>query len=138
MNEASGHRTTWKRVHTEGGGLCWTHPSSLTDSSTTILLLAPTPTILYAVVPQCSKFSLFFSSMSSSICYLIKGVIFINYPLSYIFPSYNSLMLFIQILQFSSVAVMSDSLQPHGLKHAGPPCPSPTPGVYSNSCPLSW
>ena len=32
---------------------------------------------------------------------------------------------------------MSDSLQPHGLQHARPPCPWPTPGVYSNSCPLS-
>ena len=32
---------------------------------------------------------------------------------------------------------MSDSLQPHGLQHVRPPCPSPTPGVYSNSCPLS-
>ena len=32
---------------------------------------------------------------------------------------------------------MSDSLQPHGLQHTRPPCPSPTPGVYSNSCP-SW
>ena len=29
---------------------------------------------------------------------------------------------------------MSDSLQPHGLQHARPPCPSPTPGAYSNSC----
>ena len=28
-------------------------------------------------------------------------------------------------------------LQPHGLQHTRPPCPSPTPGVYSNSCPLS-
>ena len=32
---------------------------------------------------------------------------------------------------------MSDSLQPHGLQHTRPPCPSPAPGVYSNSCPLS-
>ena len=32
---------------------------------------------------------------------------------------------------------MSNSLQHHGLQHARPPCPSPTPGVYSNSCPLS-
>ena len=32
---------------------------------------------------------------------------------------------------------MSDSLQPHGLQHARPPCPSPTPEVSSNSCPLS-
>ena len=33
---------------------------------------------------------------------------------------------------------MSDSLRPHGLQHARPPCPSPTPGVYSDSCPFSW
>ena len=32
---------------------------------------------------------------------------------------------------------MSDSLQPHGLQYARLPCPSPTPRVYSNSCPLS-
>ena len=33
---------------------------------------------------------------------------------------------------------MSDSLWPHGLQHARLPCPSPTPRVYSNACPLSW
>ena len=33
---------------------------------------------------------------------------------------------------------MSDFLQPHGLQHIRLPCLSPTPGVYSNSCPLSW
>ena len=33
---------------------------------------------------------------------------------------------------------MSDSLQPHGLQHARPPSPSPTPRIDSNSCPLSW
>ena len=32
---------------------------------------------------------------------------------------------------------MSNSLQPHGQQHARPPCPSPTPRVYPNSCPLS-
>ena len=40
-------------------------------------------------------------------------------------------------VQFGCSAV-SDSLQPHGLQHARPPCPSPTLRVYSNSCPLSW
>ena len=40
-------------------------------------------------------------------------------------------------VQFSC-SVVSDSLQLHGLQHTRPPCPSPTPGVYSNSCPLSW
>ena len=33
---------------------------------------------------------------------------------------------------------MSNFLQPHELQHSRPPCPSPTPGVYANSCPLSW
>ena len=41
------------------------------------------------------------------------------------------------VSQFSR-SVMSDSLRPHGLQHARPPCPSPTSGVYSNACPLSW
>ena len=43
---------------------------------------------------------------------------------------------FASVSQFSC-SVMSDSLQPHGLQHTRPPCPSPTPGVYPNSCPLS-
>ena len=42
----------------------------------------------------------------------------------------------ISSVQFSSV--MSNSLQPHESQHARPPCPSPTPGVYPNSCSLSW
>ena len=44
-------------------------------------------------------------------------------------PGYSS-------VQFSC-SVVSDSLQPHGPQHARPPCPSPTPGVYSNSYSLS-
>ena len=43
---------------------------------------------------------------------------------------------FCQFSQFSH-SVMSDSLWPHGLEHSRSPCPSPTPRVYSNSCPLS-
>ena len=41
-------------------------------------------------------------------------------------------------LRFSSVTQSCMTLWPHGLQHARPPCPSPTPRVYSNSCPLSW
>jgi len=37
-----------------------------------------------------------------------------------------------------SHSVVSDSLQPHESQHARPPCPSPTPGVHSDSCPSSW
>ena len=40
-------------------------------------------------------------------------------------------------VHFTSVAQLSDSLQPHGTYHARPPCPSPSPRVYPNSCPLS-
>ena len=46
-------------------------------------------------------------------------------------------------VQFSTVSVqfsgsvVSDSLRPHELQHARPPCPSPTAGVYPNLCPLS-
>ena len=39
-------------------------------------------------------------------------------------------------VQFSH-SFISNSLQPHELQHARPPCPSPTPGVHSDSCPLS-
>jgi len=39
--------------------------------------------------------------------------------------------------QFSH-SVVSNSLWPHESQHARPPCPSPTPRVYPNLCPLSW
>ena len=65
--------------------------------------------------------------------------------------SSRALHLVLTIVAFLSIWIMServslqfycsfvsDSLWPHGLQHARPPCPSPTPGVYSNSCPLSW
>ena len=39
-------------------------------------------------------------------------------------------------VQFSC-SVVSESLQPHELQHARPPCPSPTPGIHPNQCPSS-
>ena len=42
----------------------------------------------------------------------------------------------ISSVQFSN-SMVSDSLQPHESQHSRPPCPSPPPGVHSNSCPLS-
>ena len=41
-----------------------------------------------------------------------------------------------KLVQFSR-SIMSDSLWPHRLQHPRPPCPSPTPGAYPNSCPSS-
>ena len=56
-------------------------------------------------------------------------------------PFYNMSSLWIKHFQFSSVQfsrwVVSDSLRPHELPHARPPCPSPTPRVHSDSCPSS-
>ena len=43
---------------------------------------------------------------------------------------------FFFVIQFCS-SVMSDSLWPHEPQHTRPPCPSSTPGVYPNSCPLN-
>ena len=56
-------------------------------------------------------------------------------PLLIIFHIIN---IWVLLLQFSSVTQsLSCSLQPQGLQHARVPCPSPTPRIYSNSCPLS-
>ena len=49
----------------------------------------------------------------------------------------NSLQPSVSSVQFSG-SVVSDSLRPHGLQHARPPCPPPTPRACSNSCPLCW
>ena len=46
-------------------------------------------------------------------------------------------MISISSVQFSR-SVVSDSLWPHESQHTRPPCSSPTPGVYPNSCPSSW
>ena len=67
----------------------------------------------------------------SLLCFILIFLIFYFSFLHSGWPSHFS------SVQFSR-SVVSNSLHPHGLQHARPPCPSPTPGVYSNSCPLSW
>ena len=59
-----------------------------------------------------------------------------KFPKSLFNIYYNIFIVWLSSVQFSHW-VVSDSLQPHGLQHTRPPCPSPTPGVYSNSCPSS-
>ena len=59
--------------------------------------------------------------------------------LSTVFWVYDLSILKVAISSFQiSRSVVSDSLQPHEPQQARPHCPSPTPGVYPNSCPLSW
>ena len=48
----------------------------------------------------------------------------------------NTFTFLFSSVQFSRL-VVSDSLRPHELQHARPPCPSPSPRVHSNSCPSS-
>ena len=66
---------------------------------------------------------------------------FMPFP-TYLAPCISFFWLFrsISFSQYSLVQslIMSDSLRLRGLQHARPPCPSPTPGIYPNSCPLSW
>ena len=69
--------------------------------------------------------------------------VFCFYKFSSLKKLYTKLSLNFQALFFKTVSVqfsrsvVSNSLRPHELQHARPPCPSPTPGVHSNSCPSS-
>ena len=74
---------------------------------------------------QCKKRTYFFTQVSCLRCRVIclQGKPWVNFPGS---------------IKGFSCSVVSNSLRPHGLQHATPPCPSPTPRAYSNSCPLSW
>ena len=65
--------------------------------------------------------------------YIFYLYIQFNYSISI---QFNSVQLQFNSVQFSC-SVLSDSMQPHGLQLARLPYPSPTPGAYSNSCPLS-
>ena len=61
----------------------------------------------------------------------------------FLFLTYFTLYNMIQVhpphsVQFNSVSQLCLTLHPHELQHARAPCPSPTLGVYPNSCPLSW
>ena len=101
------------------------------------------------------------SSSNQSGVYMLLGIILLTFPtwwgfqylqnslkgnqdtaprLHYCFLTISPLSLhplpYLSSVRFSC-PVMSDSLQPHGLQHSRLPCPSTTPRVYSNSCPLS-
>ena len=57
-----------------------------------------------------------------------------HYTVKLIFQDTHQLLVSVQFTH----SVMSDSLRPHRRQHARLPCPSPTPGACSNSCPSSW
>ena len=70
-----------------------------------------------------------FSCLPSSSSFLVLGTRDRQYSLNLHLTSSSS-------VQFSCL-VMSDSLGPHEPQHTRNPCPSPTPSIYPNSCPLS-
>ena len=70
----------------------------------------------------------------------LSSLYFLNKMLFVFFPVLR-LALQVQKQQWMllfSRSVVSDFLQPHGLQHTSPPCPLPSPGVGSDSCPLHW
>ena len=73
-----------------------------------------------ATLGSWGKVRVFFLSLLGLDCFQIKILLSVIHSVS----------------QFS-YSVVSNSLLPHGLQHSRPPCASPTPGVYSNSCPSS-
>ena len=117
--KSHGHRNV-------GGNSPWGHKESLLRVSSfgyKALVFIPF-TICYFLVFLLYCF--FFLLLLRDKCSLYFG-----YFINHFFPDY----------QFSSVqfsrSVVSDSLRPHQLQHTRPHCPSPTPGVYPNSCPLT-
>ena len=75
------------------------------------------------------------------ICNISEIQTHLSQPLTMIlFFIYSSMSLSLTLMSVSqfSHSVVSNSLRPQESQHARPPCPSPTPGVYSNSCPSSW
>ena len=65
---------------------------------------------------------------------MINFILVRYHIINYAIYLYHSMLIY--SIQFSC-SVMSNSLLPHESQHAKPPCPSPTPGVHSNSCPSS-
>ena len=65
-------------------------------------------------------------------------MVFLKFSLYFIWVFILQLLFLPQKSMLFSHSVMSNSLWPHGLQHAGLPCPSLSSGVWSSSCSLSW
>ena len=96
--------------------------------------------LIYNAFNLCLLGNEYLTSFIVKVHNIFKNVFYIEYMFIILF------MIFLCVFQskytqFSSVqficSVMSESLRPHELQHARPSCPSPSPGVHSNSHPLS-
>ena len=102
------------------------HPYTTTGENITLTMQIFVGKVMSLLLNMMSKLVIDFLPRSKHLL-----ISWLQSPSSVIFSS----------VQFSSVqsssSVMSDSLPPHELQHARPPCPSPAPGVHSNSGPSS-
>ena len=94
-----------------------------------------------SIISTLWHFLMFWHSFTSLLWNTLIFCIWVLYHL----PKYRAFLLESLLFTFHSYStvrfshsVMSDSLRPHELQHARPPCPLPTPGVHLNPCPLSW
>ena len=85
----------------------------------------------------CFFFSFHFVGITDLFLLRSSGTSILQQWILNIFDGDQPLSTFTHYLVQFSCSVVSDSLRPHELQHARLPCPSPTPGVCSNSCPLS-
>ena len=76
-----------------------------------------------------------FNFIDSSLCTFLS-IFHCALSLSFSFVFFSSKILIFSSVQFG-LSVVSNSLRPHESQHARPPCPLPTPGVHSDSHPLS-
>jgi len=108
-------------------GICW-----LTSRS--FFQFSPMVHLVQQIQPEaggevtCPWFCCSFTSLV-----MVPGVHYLSFSTFICRKNYQ----FKEYLVQCSLSIASDSLQPHGLQHARPPCPYLTPGVPSNSCPLS-
>ena len=101
------------------------HPSQSPSSALSALMLYKPECILWAL-NTVDTYNLW---ISRNIPSLFSLLFLLSLPSPFLFILSVS-------VQFSRL-IMSDSLRPHESQHARPPCPSPTPGVHSGSCPSS-
>ena len=94
------------------------------------LLLASPPLCITRTAPC----HLRFENISVFIKWLVLAFLMLIYLYKYLKQEKNHIL---QLIQFSSVAQSCPTLQLHELHHSRPPCPSPTPEVHPNPCPLS-
>ena len=78
----------------------------------------------------------YFKAMSCYLSWILMSISLLRVHLIIILKIPSLIQLVFSSVQFNC-SVVSDSLWPHGLQHARPPCPLLTPRVYPNSCPLS-